>query len=60
MLLTAEEYFEQKRKQLDKYVEGEHKWFGDCSTSLPDLSCYPHPQPWYLNGSLKDTPYHTR
>lgn len=48
MLLSAEQYFEQRRKQIDRYVQGEHAWFGDTSCALPSLSCYnPHAVPWY-------------
>jgi len=48
MLLTAEQYFEQRRKTIDRYVQGEHAWFGDTSCALPSLSCYnPHAVPWY-------------
>ena len=51
MLLTAEQYFEQRRKQIDAYVQGEHAWFGDTSCALPALSCYnAHAVPWYCSG----------
>lgn len=47
VVLSIEEYMETKRKQIDKYVEGEHKWYGDLSTELPSLSMYNQPIPWY-------------
>ena len=47
-VLDVKEYFEDRRKQIDRYVEGEHKWYGDLSTSLPSLSMYETPLPWYL------------
>lgn len=59
MLLTAEQYFESRRKEIDKYVEGEHKWLG-CTDGMPSLSCYTDPLPWYLNGTPKDTIHYTR
>ena len=57
MLLTAEEYFETRRKQIDRYVEGEHRWFGDLSTSMPSLSMVQDPIPWYIQS---DTQRHTQ
>jgi len=50
------EYMEQRRKTIDRYVQGEHKWYGDLSTSLPSLSMYSNPLPWYLK---HDTQTHT-
>jgi len=55
MLLTAEQYFEQRRKAIDRYVQGEHAWFGDTSCALPALSCYnAHAVPWYYGGGDAD------
>ena len=48
VILDVQRYFEDRRKQIDRYVEGEHKWYGDLSTSLPSLSMYETPLPWYL------------
>ena len=50
-VLSLEEYMEQRRKHIDKYVEGEHKWFGnvDLSTTMESLSMYPSNTPWYLS-----------
>lgn len=27
--LSAMEYFLSRKKQIERYVEGEHKWYGD-------------------------------
>jgi len=62
MLLTAQQYFESRRKHHARHCEGEHAWFGDCSVSLPELSCYaPHAVPWYVAGAMDcahDTDHH--
>lgn len=46
--MTLSEYFESRRKEIDRYVEGEHKWYGDLSTELPSLSMYEGNIPWYI------------
>lgn len=48
--ITVTHYFLDRKKMIDRYVEGEHKWFGDVNTStvLHSLSMYPSPTPWYL------------
>jgi hypothetical protein len=48
VVLTVAEYMEGRRKSIDRYVEGEHRWYGDLSTQLPSLSMYNSPLPWYL------------
>jgi hypothetical protein len=48
VLLSAMEYFLSREKYIDRYVEGEHKWYGDLSTQLPSLSMYEGTIPWYL------------
>jgi len=48
-VMTVAEYMEDRRKVIDRYVEGEHKWYGDLSTSMPSLSMYEGKLPWYLN-----------
>ena len=50
-VLSFEEYMETKRKEIDRYVEGEHKWYGDLSTSMASLSMYENPLPWYIEKS---------
>jgi len=60
MLLSAEQYFEQRRKTIDRYVQGEHAWFGDVTCALPSLSCYnPHAVPWYMHHDM-DSAAHDR
>lgn len=55
MLLTAEQYFESRRKHHHDHIQGEHAWLGDVSTSLPELSCYnPHVVPWYHDRGMGD------
>jgi hypothetical protein len=43
VLLSAMEYFLSRKKYIDRYVEGEHKWYGDV-----DQSVVFNPRPWYL------------
>ena len=56
VILDVQRYFEDRRKQIDRYVEGEHKWYGDLSTSLPSLSMYESPLPWYLKRDTQTNP----
>jgi len=42
--LSAMEYFLSRKKQMERYVEGEHQWYGDV-----DQSVQFNPRPWYLN-----------
>jgi hypothetical protein len=50
MLLSAEQYFETRRKHIDKHVEGEHAWFGITDDTLPAQVTYnDKPLPWYVN-----------
>jgi hypothetical protein len=52
MIQSIEEYMCSRRQHIDKYVEGEHRWYGDTSTALPSLSCYnPMCTPWYVKQS---------
>ncbi|NBO99194.1 MAG: hypothetical protein EBU90_03580 [Proteobacteria bacterium] len=48
-VMTLAEYMEDRRKVIDRYVEGEHKWYGDLTTSMPSLSMYEGGLPWYLD-----------
>ena len=41
--LSAMEYFLTKKKDIERYIEGEHKWYGDV-----DQSVVFNPRPWYL------------
>jgi hypothetical protein len=44
VLLSAMEYFLSRKKYIDRYVEGEHKWFGDCNEEYTPFNN----RPWYL------------
>lgn len=47
-LLTVTEYFIDRKKTIDRYVEGEHKWFGNVEAiEIPSMN--PNPRPWYLS-----------
>jgi hypothetical protein len=41
--LTAAEYFLSRKKDIERYVEGEHKWYGDVDQEVVFNS-----RPWYL------------
>ena len=56
VILDVQRYFEDRRKTIDRYVEGEHKWYGDLSTSLPSLSMYESPLPWYIKRDTQTNP----
>lgn len=49
MMMSMAEYMEDRRRHIDRHVQGEHKWLGDTSTSMPSLSMYDGTVPWYLN-----------
>ena len=55
VVLSLAEYMEGRRKSIDRYVEGEHKWYGDLSTSTLPVSMYEGGLPWYLNDTLTHT-----
>jgi hypothetical protein len=42
--LSAVEYFLSRKKQMERYIEGEHAWYGDV-----DQSVQFNARPWYLN-----------
>ena len=44
--LTAAEYFLSRKKDMERYIEGEHKWYGDVDQSVVFNS-----RPWYLEQS---------
>ena len=52
MLLTAEQYFTERRRQMDAYVQGEHPWFGCVTSTMPNVSAYPDAMPWYATNVL--------
>jgi len=41
--LTAAEYLLSRKKHIERYVEGEHKWYGDVDQEVVFNS-----RPWYL------------
>jgi len=45
-LITIKEYMEQRRKAIDRYVQGEHRWYGDVN-SIQEVTYNSHPVPWY-------------
>ena len=45
-LITIKEYMEQRRKQIDRYVEGEHRWLGDTHATV-EVTYNTAPVPWY-------------
>jgi hypothetical protein len=45
-LITIREYMEQRRKAIDRYVEGEHKWYGDVHART-EVTYNTAPVPWY-------------
>ena len=45
-LITIKEYMEQRRKEIDRYVQGEHKWLGDVHART-EVTYNSHPVPWY-------------
>ena len=50
VLMNAAQYFLTRKKYIDRYVEGEHKWYGDVTSSEP-ITYNSQPRPWYLDNS---------
>jgi hypothetical protein len=48
--MSLTEYMEQRRKEIDRYVQGEHKWYGDVDTStmMQSVSYNNEVIPWYM------------
>lgn len=48
--MSLTEYMEQRRKEIDRYVEGEHAWYGDtdASTMMQSVSYNNEVIPWYM------------
>ena len=44
--LSAMEYFLSRKKTIERYIEGEHKWYKDVDQSVVFNS-----RPWYLEES---------
>lgn len=49
-VLSAMEYFLSRKKEIERYVEGEHKWYG-CLDSSREITYCNEPRPWYLEDS---------
>jgi hypothetical protein len=45
------EYFLSRKKQIERYVEGEHKWYGDVDSSR-EFTYMNDPRPWYLDNGV--------
>ena len=45
--LTALQYFLSRKKHIDRYVEGEHKWLG-----ATDSEVVFNARPWYLDSGV--------
>lgn len=45
-LITIQEYMEGRRKDIDRYVQGEHRWLGDVN-SIQEVTYNTAPVPWY-------------
>ena len=48
--LTAAQYFLMRKKDMERYIEGEHKWYGDVdqSTLMQSVSYNNDTIPWYM------------
>jgi len=45
-LITIQEYMEQRRREIDRYVQGEHAWYGDAHAPM-QVTYNTSPIPWY-------------
>ena len=45
-LITIREYMESRRREIDRYVQGEHRWLGDVDSSR-EFTYMNDPRPWY-------------
>ena len=43
VLMNVAEYFLSRKKYMEQYIEGEHKWYGDVDQEVVFNS-----RPWYL------------
>jgi len=48
--MNVSEYFLTRKKYIERYIEGEHKWYGDVSVGS-DITYVNEPRPWYLDNS---------
>ena len=49
--LSAMEYFLSRKKTIERYVEGEHKWYGVVDSSR-EFTYMNDPRPWYLDNGV--------
>jgi len=49
--LTAAEYFLTRKKHMERYIEGEHAWYGAVD-STTEFTYANDPRPWYLHNSV--------
>ena len=49
--LTAAEYFLSRKKTMERYIEGEHKWLGATDGSRA-FTYANDPRPWYLDNGV--------
>ena len=49
--LSAMEYFLSRKKTIERYIEGEHKWYGDVDSSR-EFTYMNDPRPWYLDNGV--------
>jgi hypothetical protein len=45
--LTAAEYFMSRKNHMERYIEGEHKWYG-----ATDSEVVFNARPWYLDAGV--------
>lgn len=50
-VLSAMEYFLSRKKTMERYIEGEHKWYGDVHSST-EFTYMNDPRPWYLDNGV--------
>lgn len=48
-VMSLHEYMQHRKKMIDRYVEGEHAWLGDCSESYPGVSV----KPWWWDDKVQ-------
>jgi len=49
--LSAMEYFLSRKKTMERYIEGEHAWYGAVD-STTEFTYANDPRPWYLHNSV--------
>ena len=49
--LSAMEYFLSRKKHMERYIEGEHKWYGEVHGTT-EFTYANDPRPWYLDNGV--------